>query len=141
MRYITMKKLLLGLSTLLTLTACQNMPQPYNGTAGYQLESKSSQSAILSYTLATAPNHQVNQQKLQNACKKVMGQNKSYTITVLSTNEIANPAKFPTQNGVNIGHSQATFSLVGRSSNDSSVMRNTLDTHPDTLQVVRYQCS
>lgn len=136
------KTCLLGMSAvILGLTACQNMPQPYNGNSGYQVENQSHDSAILSYTLAVHPNQQANQQKLLNACKKVLGANKNYTITILNTQEIANPALFTTKDGVNIGRSQATFSLVGRSSTDNTATRTAMDTHPDTLQVVRYQCS
>ena len=141
MGFTIMKKVFFGFSTLLLLSACQNMPQAYNGTSGYQVESKTSQSAILSYTLAVHANQQINQLKLQNACKKVLGNQKEYSITILSRNEIANPANFRTQNGVNIGHTQTTFSLVGRQGSDNTTTRNTLDTHPETLQVVRYQCS
>lgn len=139
-----MKKAISVLGTtvaILTLAACQNMPQPYNGTSGYEVESKTEQSAILSYTLATHENQQINQQKLQHACQKVLGKNKTYQVNILSKNEIANPAKNPNY-GVNIGHSQTTFGLVGKNSQtDNPAARNALETHPNTLQVVRYECS
>lgn len=134
---------LLGLSTImLGMTACQNMPQRYNGNSGYQIESQSSQSAVISYTMAVPQNQQPNLKKLENACSKVLSTGHQYNVTILSTNEIANPANMPTQYGVNIGKSQTSFGLVGKTNSiDNPTARTALNTHPEMLQVIRYQCN
>lgn len=136
---------LLGLSAFaIGLTACQNVPQSYNGNSGYQVESKTENSAIISYTLAVHANRVANQNKLQNACKKVLGANQDYKIEILSTNEIANPASIPVSNGVQIGKTHTTFGLSNTSSNnndDDYAMRNAMQTRPSTLTVIRYRCS
>lgn len=135
---------LLGLSAFaLGLAACQNIPQSYNGNSGYQVETKTENSAIISYTLAIHANQAVNQNKLQNTCKKVLGANQNYKIEILSTNEIANPATLPTANGVQIGKTRTTFGLSNTSvsNDDDYAMRNAMQTRPNTLTVVRYRCS
>lgn len=139
-----MKKLIFTTSSiaLLSLTACQNVPQKYNGNAGYRLESKTNNSAIISYTLAVQPNHAFNQTKLENACKKTLGQNQSYNVKILSTDEIINPANTNPSNGINIGHSKTTFGLANTNTGDNNMAsRTALGTHPNTLTVVRYQCT
>ncbi|WP_343594947.1 hypothetical protein [Acinetobacter sp.] len=125
------------------LTACQNMPQSYNGNSGYKVESQTNNSAIISYTLAVRANQNPNPTKLQNVCKRVLGANHDYKIDVLSTNEIVNPANQPEQTGVKIGHTNATFGLSNTSlSNDDNVaLRNAMQTRPSTLTVIRYRCS
>lgn len=125
------------------LTACQNIPQSYNGNSGYKVESQTDNSAIISYTLAVRANQNANPTKLQNVCKHVLGANRDYKIDVLSTNEIVNPANQPEQMGVPIKHTNATFGLSNTSiSNDDNVaLRNAMQTRPSTLTVVRYRCS
>ncbi|MEB3753451.1 hypothetical protein [Acinetobacter sp. MD2(2019)] len=123
------------------LSACQNMPQSYNGNSGYKVESQSSNSAIISYTLAVHANQNVNTTKLENVCKRVLGSNQNYKVDILSSSEIINPASLPQQSGVQIGSSNATFGLSNTSSNDNVTLRNTMQTHPSTLTVVRYRCS
>ncbi|MFT4020619.1 MAG: hypothetical protein QM666_03780 [Acinetobacter sp.] len=135
---------LLALGVLSTgLMACQNLPQAYNGNSGYQIESKTENNAIISYTLAVHANNSANLTKLQNVCKKVLGAHRDYKIAVLSSTEIANPANQPEKTGVQLGKSNATFGLSNSStSNDNTVaLRNALQTHPSTLTVVRYSCS
>lgn len=135
---------LLSLSAfVLGLTACQNMPQQYNGNSGYQVESKTENSAIISYTLAIHANQAANQNKLENTCKKVLGAQQNYKITVLSTNEIINPASLPVSNGVKLGKTNTTFGLgnASNSNDDDYAMRNAMQTRPNTLTVVRFSCS
>ncbi|ESK40365.1 hypothetical protein P256_00813 [Acinetobacter nectaris CIP 110549] len=139
-----MKKVLLfiGFATVgLTMTACQNIPQRYNGNAGYKVESKTNNSAIISYTLAVQPNHALNQTKLENACKKVLTESLNYSVKVLSTDEIINPANTPQSAGINIGHSQTTFGLANTNTGDNSASRTALGIHPNTLTVIRYECT
>lgn len=135
---------LLGLSAFaLGLSACQNLPQTYNGNSGYQVESKTENSAIISYTLAIHANQAANLNKLQNTCKKVLGANQNYKIDVLSSNEIANPANMPMSNGVQIGKTHTTFGLsnASNSNDDDYAMRSAMQTRPNTLTVVRFRCS
>ncbi|MEB3766138.1 hypothetical protein [Acinetobacter sp. MD2] len=122
------------------LSACQNMPQSYNGNSGYQVESQTNNSAIISYTLAVHANQNPNPTKLQNVCKRVLGPNQNYKIDILSSNEIINPANQPQSTGVKIGHSNTSFGLSSPS-NDGSAVRNAMQMHPSTLTVVRYRCS
>ena len=70
------KFLALGL-TAITLTACQSAPRAYNGQSGYQIESKTTNTATLAYTLAGRQNQQADENKLQRACQKVLGTNKT----------------------------------------------------------------
>ena len=90
---MTMKKinlfLLLATSTL--LIACQSTPRPYNGVIGYQIENKTTSSATLAYKLAARTKSSVDEKKLQQACKQVLGAEKTYQIKVLSVSEIINP--------------------------------------------------
>jgi len=87
---IIYKTLALGL-TAITLTACQSAPRAYNGQSGYQIESQTADSATLAYTLAGRQNQQLDANKLQRACQKVLGINKTFKLSILSINEIANP--------------------------------------------------
>ncbi|WP_111892741.1 hypothetical protein [Acinetobacter sp. MB5] len=135
---------LLGLSAFaLGLSACQNIPQRYNGNSGYQVESRTENSAIISYTLAIHANQVANQNKLQNTCKEVLGEHQNYNIEILSTDEIANPATLPTANGVQIGKTHTTFGLgtTSNSNDNDYAMRNAMQTRPKTLTVVRFRCS
>lgn len=137
---------LLGLGCLtFVLTACQSMPQQYNGSTGYLIESKDVNSAVITYTLAGRADRKLDENKLQRACQKVLGGNKTYKLQVLSINEIANPAAVQKEmQGVQLGHSRTSFSLSDTQSVNSSenyATRQALDTHPSTLRVVRYSCS
>ncbi len=134
-----------GLSLVfLALSACQTTPSQYNGVTGYQIENQTADSATLAYTLSGRANTDLDVNKLQRACRKVLGENKTYKISVLSTNEIINPQVADTQSGVQLGHSRTSFGLSNTQSTNSSenyATRQALDTRPSTLHVVRYTCS
>ena len=95
--------------TILMLTACQTAPRSFNGTTGYQIESKTENQATLVYTLSGRADRDLDVDKLQRACKKVLGENKSYQIAVLSTTEIINPQAVTTEkSGVQLGQSHTS---------------------------------
>ncbi len=134
-----------GLSlVVLALSACQTTPRQYNGVTGYQIENQSINSATLAYTLSGRADRNLDVDKLQRACKKVLGENKTYKISVLSVNEIINPQIADSQTGVQIGHSRTSFGLSNTqvaNSSENYATRQALDTRPSTLHVVRYTCS
>ena len=142
-----MKKItFLGLGCLmLGLTACQTTPRQYNGVTGYQIENQSSNNATLAYTLSGRADRDLDEDKLQRACKKVLGENKSYKIAVLSVNEIINPQTVSNdQQSVQLGHSRTSFGLSNTPNLNNSedyATRQALETRPSTLHVVRYTCS
>ncbi len=130
--------------TLTALTACQTAPRAFNGQSGYQIESQSADTATLAYTLAGRQNQQLDADKLQRACQKVLGGGKTYKLNILSVNEIANPALDNTQFGRQIGKTHTNFGLSNtpdlRNSDNLGNMQ-ALDARPATLRVVRYTCS
>ncbi|MEG0483416.1 MAG: hypothetical protein RR575_10155 [Acinetobacter sp.] len=142
-----MKKItLLGLGCIiLGLAACQTTPRQYNGVTGYQIENQSSNSATLAYTLSGRADRDLDEDKLQRACKKVLGENKAYKISVLSVNEIINPQAVSNDSkGVQLGHSRTSFGLSNTPNLNNSedyATRQALETRPSTLHVVRYTCS
>lgn len=127
------------------LSACQSTPVQYNGNTGYKIESKTDNSATLSYTLATRPNHDIDQLKLQRACQQVLGKNKTYKLSILSVSEMANPAAFQSNpNGVQVGNSRMSIGLSDTPNLNNSegyAARQALETRPSMLKVVRYTCS
>ena len=140
-----MKKtnLLIIVSGTLLVAACQSTPHQYNGVTGYEIENKTPTSATLAYTLAARGNSEVDEKKLQHACKQVLGMEKTYKISILSVNEIMNPTK-QEQYGVQLGNSRATFGLSNSpdlNNSESYATRQALETRPTTLKVVRYTCS
>ena len=140
-----MKKtnLLIIVSGTLLVAACQSTPHQYNGVTGYKIENKTTTSATLTYTLAARGNSDVDEKKLQHACKQVLGMEKTYKISILSVNEIMNPTK-QEQYGVQLGNSRATFGLSNSpdlNNSESYATRQALETRPTTLKVVRYTCS
>ena len=129
---------------VLALSACQTTPRQYNGVTGYQIENQTADSATLAYTLSGRADRDLDVDKLQRACQKVLGANKNYKISVLSTNEIINPQIAKGQAGVQLGHSRTSFGLSNTPSLNNSedyTTRQALDTRPSTLHVVRYTCS
>ncbi len=138
---------LLGLACTVTLlTACQSGPREFNGNVGYQIESRTDSTATLAYTLATRNNQQLDEQRLQRACQKVLASNKVFKLNILSVNEIANPAAGNSlaAPGRQIGDTRATFSLSntpGLHSSENPAIRDALTARPSTLTVVRYTCS
>ena len=137
------KLLALGMAAI-TLTACQSAPRAYNGQSGYQIESKSADSATLAYTLAGRQNQQLDENKLQRACQKVLGVNKTFKLSILSVNEIANPALQTEQYGRQLGQSRTSIGLSNTPdlyNNENIANRQSLDARPSTLYVVRYMCS
>lgn len=140
-----MKKtnLLIIVSATLLVAACQSTPHQYNGVTGYEIENKTATSATLAYTLAARGNSEVDEKKLQHACKQVLGMEKTYKISILSSNEIMNPTK-QEQYGVQLGNSRATFGLSNSpdlNNTEGYATRQALETRPTTLKVVRYTCS
>ena len=140
-----MKKtnLLIIVSGTLLVAACQSTPHQYNGVTGYKIENKTPTSATLAYTLAARGNSEVDEKKLQHACKQVLGMEKTYKISILSVNEIMNPTK-QEQYGVQLGNSRATFGLSNSpdlNNTEGYATRQALETRPTTLKVVRYTCS
>ena len=140
-----MKKtnLLIIVSGTLLVAACQSTPHQYNGVTGYKIENKTTTSATLTYTLAARGNSEVDEKKLQHACKQVLGMEKTYKISILSVNEIMNPTK-QEQYGVQIGNSRTTFGLSNSpdlNNTEGYATRQALETRPTTLKVVRYTCS
>lgn len=140
-----MKKinLLIIVSATLLVAACQSTPHQYNGVTGYKIENKTTTSATLAYTLAARGNRDVDEKKLQHACKQVLGMEKTYKISILSSNEIMNPTK-QEQYGVQLGNSRATFGLSTSpdlNNSEGYATRQALETRPTTLKVVRYTCS
>ena len=140
-----MKKtnLLIIVSGTLLVAACQSTPHQYNGVTGYKIENKTTTSATLAYTLAARGNRDVDEKKLQHACKQVLGMEKTYKISILSSTEIMNPTK-QEQYGVQLGNSRATFGLSTSpdlNNSEGYATRQALETRPTTLKVVRYTCS
>lgn len=140
-----MKKtnLLIIVSGTLLVAACQSTPHQYNGVTGYKIENKTATSATLAYTLAARGNSDVDEKKLQHACKQVLGMEKTYKISILSVNEIMNPTK-QEQYGMQLGNSRATFGLSNSpdlNNTEGYATRQALETRPTTLKVVRYTCS
>jgi hypothetical protein len=131
-----MKKtnLLLIVSGTLLIAACQSSPHQYNGVTGYQIENKTASSATISYTLAAHSNRDIDEKKLQHACKQVLGAEKNYRISVLSVNEIMNPAQ-QEQYGVKLGNSRTTFGLSNSpdlNNSEGYATRQALETRPTT---------
>lgn len=140
-----MKKtnLLIIVSGTLLVAACQSTPHQYNGVTGYKIENKTTTSATLAYTLAARGNSEVDEKKLQHACKQVLGMEKTYKISILSVNEIMNTTK-QEQYGVQLGNSRVTFGLSNSpdlNNTEGYATRQALETRPTTLKVVRYTCS
>ncbi|AZN69593.1 hypothetical protein F4U02_02795 [Acinetobacter haemolyticus] len=127
----------------LLITACQSTSHQYNGEKGYQIESKTATSATIAYTLSARGNANLDEKKLQHACKQVLGVEKNYKLNILSTNEIMNPTK-QEQYGVQLGNSRATFGLSNSPDFNNTTgyaTRQALEAKPTTLTVVRYTCS
>lgn len=135
---------LLGLGLIaIGLSACQSTARQYNGTVGYQVEHQTKNTATISYTLAGRKNQDVNQSKLQHACSKVLGENKTYTLKILSINEIINPEQ-NVEFGRQLGNTRTSIGLSNTPSlnnSESIATRQALDARPATLHVVRYTCS
>ena len=131
--------------TILMLTACQTAPRSFNGTTGYQIESKTENQATLVYTLSGRADRDLDVDKLQRACKKVLGENKTYKLAVLSSTEIINPQiNSDDKTGVQLGHSRTSFGLSNTPSlnnGEDYATRQALEARPSTLHVVRYTCS
>lgn len=140
---IALKLFTIGCCTTF-LAACQSTPQTYNGHAGYQIEAQNATSATLAYTLAGRQNQQLDENKLQRACQKVLGQHRTFKLNILSINEIVNPASTSQQYARQIGNSRASFGLSNTPdlrNTDNLGAQNALDARPATLRVVRYTCS
>lgn len=137
-----MKKVV-GLALLsVALTACQT-PTSYNGVTGYQVESKSEQSAIIQYTMAQRANQTISESRLQQVCQQVLGKQQKYHIQILNQQEISAPKAQNDDFGVRIGESRmkVAFSHSPELHNSEGYAgRQVSETRPNTLTVVRYQC-
>ena len=130
---------------VLGISACQTTPRQYNGMTGYQIESQTATSATLAYTLAGSVNRDIDTNKLQHTCQKVLGPSKTYKIDLLSATEIANPQLNQDEKyGIKLGHSKTSFEFSNtpdlNNSEDYGV-RQALETRPSSLYVLRYTCS
>ncbi|AOA59873.1 hypothetical protein [Acinetobacter larvae] len=127
------------------LAACQSTPSQFNGTTGYQIEQKNADSAVLVYTLAARKDRQLDENKLQHACQKVLKSNQTFKLKVLSITEIANPANDKQdQYGIKLGNSRTSIGLANTPSTNNSegyAAQQILETRPSTLHVVRYTCT
>lgn len=132
-------------SFTLILAACQTTPRQYNGMTGYEVESQTSSSATIAYTLSSRSNQQLDETKLQRACQKVLNSTQVYKLNILSVNEIANPKAHSNDvQAVQLGQSRTSFGLsntMNPYSNEDYATRQALENRPSTLQVVRYTCS
>ncbi len=134
---------LLGLTIgTLGLTACQTAPQQFNGQTGYEILERSENSATLSYTLAGRPSQEEN--RLQAACRQVLGTSKSYNIQIINSQEIVNPTPEQVQYGRQLGDSRTQISLSNTPdlyNSENPGAREALEARPTTVRVIRYTCS
>ena len=117
---------------------------PIQWQCWYQIEHQSASSATLAYTLAARKNQQLDENKLQRACQKVLGSQKNYKLAILSINEIPNTAADVPEYGRQIGQSRATFGLSNTPDlhqRENFATREPLEARPSALHVVRYTCS
>lgn len=132
------------LGCVLLLSACQTTPNAYNGATGYQIENKTENTATLVYTLSGRANQDIDAKKLQRACQKTLSPTKTYKISILSSNEIQNPTAAETAYGMQIGQSRTSFGLSNTpnlNNGENYASRQSLETRPSTLRVVRYTCA
>lgn|SRR5690606_142884 len=129
-------------ASALAMSACQTTPHEFNGQNGYKVLERSDNTATLSYILSGRPSQDEN--RLQAACKQVLGASKNYNIQVLSTNEVVNPANKQVDFGRQIGSSRAQISLSntpGLYNSEDYGTRQALEAHPTTVRVIRFSCS
>ncbi|MFC3901843.1 hypothetical protein SAMN05421749_101506 [Acinetobacter marinus] len=132
------------ISPVVVLLGCQTTAQQFNGKSGYEVVSQTAQTTTLKYTLSANPDKAKIQAKLQSACQKVLGANKTYKIDILGTSEVNTQASNPPAQGVNIGQTRATFGLSttpSLSSTDDYATRQALEAQPKTLNVILYTCT
>lgn len=91
------------------LGACQTTPHQFNGQSGYEILERSGNTATLSYTLSGRLSQDEN--RLQAACRQVLGNSKTYNIQILSTNEISTPIAEQENYGRQLGNSRTQISL------------------------------
>lgn len=137
---------LFGLCSVgIILSACQTTPQQYNGHIGYQVEQQTPNTATLTYTLATKANQNLDEQKLQRACQSVLGENKTYSIQILSVQERVNEMNHAIdQYARPIGQTRASFGLSNTPdlyNSENYATRQALEAKPSTLRTLRYTCS
>jgi hypothetical protein len=133
---------ILGLtaSTFL-LTACQTTSHEFNGQSGYRVIEQSNGSAVMSYALSGSTRNDA--AKLQNACKQVLGTNKTYQVNVTNTGEIINQIESP-EFGRQIGNTNTKFGLSNTPdlyNTDVSGTNAALEARPSTLRLIRFTCS
>ena len=133
-----------SLVSLGVLSACQSTPKTYNGYAGYQVEQRSNRAATLSYTLAANHRTDKEQAKLHAACQAVLGKEKTYTITILDSQEII-AAPQEVRNGIAVGPRSTSLSLSNTPKQahgtDDYATQQALEVRPTVLKKIRYTCS
>lgn len=139
--------LLLGLSVVLLLSACQTI-QPFDGQSGYQREATTKQQeVVVSYVLDAKTNDQTTENKLQKACAKELGLAKGTKAKFKTLYERkfvgVDQSKSLTENqSIPLGNSQrASFGLSStpKLSNTDNHM-NMLDSKPTVLKKITVQC-
>lgn len=142
---------LLGLTTIISLTACQSI-QPYNGKTGYQREPGNPDQVIISYTLDSKTSSALLKQKLHKACARELGLalNTRVKIKIIDQKEFVNLNQQPSFNGntnnsaVGLGNTQRTsfgLSATPKLSNSSHTAGiDMLNTSPNTLKQITVIC-
>ena len=139
-----MKKILLSCTFIgcsLGLTACQTTSHEFNGQSGYKVIEQSNGSAVMTYALSGSTRNDA--AKLQNACKQVLGSNKTYQVNVTNTGEIVNAVVNP-EFGRQIGNSNTKFGLSNTPdlyNTDVSGTNAALEARPTTLRLIRFTCA
>lgn len=139
-----MKKILLAFTftgCALTITACQTTSHEFNGQSGYKVIEQGNGSAVMTYALSGNTHNDAT--KLQNACKQILGSNKTYQVNVTNTSEIINQNNSP-EFGRQIGNSNTKFELSNTPdlyNSDLSGTTAALDVRPSTLRLIRFTCA
>ncbi len=132
------------LFTLSMLTACQTTPKMYNGYSGYQVEQLTNHTATLNYTLAASHRADKEQAKLHAACQAVLGKEKTYTITMLDSQEMITPFH-EVRHGISVGPRSTSLSLSNTPKQahgtDDYATQQALEVRPTVLKKIRYTCN
>lgn len=140
-----MNKLLVLLGVASVLTACQSVPKVYNGVSGYQVEYKTENSAIFSYTLSHKTAQKLDAVKLQAVCQQILAQDTQYTVQELTRQEVTDVERLRNeQYEVNIGNSKVKFGLMNSPdlyNSQGYATQEMLAKRPQTLLKIRYRCN
>lgn len=135
------KVLALGLVSV-GLAACQTTAQQYNGRSGYKVIEQTKDTATLAYVLSGSTKN--DERKFQASCQEVLGTNKTYTVKVLTMQEVPNKADNGVGFGRQIGNSRTSISLTDSPSlhdSEGYATRYALDATPTMLRAVTFTCS